>query len=656
MNSFDIAVLTVELDYMLRGSRISNIYQINPKTLLLKLRGHNASHIQLLIEAGKRIHTTTYIFDKPLKPSDFCMTLRKYLGNGIIDSIRQYEFERIAEITVKNRDESYRLIIELFGEGNIILLGSENKILCALTYRRMKDRNILRNEVFSYPPSKGEDPRKLSRERFREIKNFGQMEVVKALTKLMGVGGFYAEEILLRAGVEKDASCSSLKDADLDVIFNSLQEILTELTVENKKPSIFVDEKGDWIDVAPFRLKKYIDLKTISFGTFNEALDEYYAKATVSQKTLEVKSLAGKNIARLERVLQKQEETLLDLKQKAEVYREIGDAIYSRLNDLDSLLQRVVDEKRSGKSWAEIMELLLKEKNESCVPAVYFRSLRPESLSLEVSVEDQSFTLNIKESAQKNAAEYYMKAKKAKSKIKGVEAAINETREKIEKARIKMVEKIGEVSKPQLRQEKREWYEKFHWFYSSEGFLVVGGRDAVTNEVLIKKYMEPQDIVFHADIFGSPFVLIKTLGKSPSEKTIREAAQFTASYSRAWKEGLKSLDVYWVSPHQVSKTPPSGQYLPKGSFMIYGTKNYVKGVTLEIAVGLKKEGDQFKVIGGPFDAVAKQTNLYVKLFPDHEPKGKLVKQIRDKIAQAVSQDMRDKILKLSLDEIARFLP
>jgi len=655
MSSFDIAVVTVELNHILKDFRINNIYQLNPKTLLLKLRGPEGSSTHLILEAGRRIHVTSYVFEKPLTPPNFCMALRKYLRNGRIEKIQQYRFERIVEITVTNRGEEYRLILELFSNGNIILVNSENKILHALSYRRMRDRNILRGTDFVYPPSRGEDVRKLRREDFfNKIRDFGQLQVVRATARFLGIGGLYTEELLLRAGIDKSTPCSSLRDEDLDAIFNSLQELLSEVTVENERPCLFVDENGDWIDVAPIELKKYAHLKCIRFKTFNEALDEYYTRASVGQKVSDVKERVEQEVARLERILREQERTLHESKKESEAYRKIGDVIYRHFNELQLLIQRIMENKRGGKSWKEIVETLEKEKKESRLPALYFQALKPKTLTLQVSVEDQVFDLNLKLSATKNAADYYARAKKAERKTEGAERAIKQTRKKIEEAKLRITEKVEETSKPPPKKIKREWYEKFRWFHSSDGFLVIGGRDASTNEILIKK--EPQDIVFHADVPGAPFTLIKTGGRKPPEQTIKEAAQFAASYSRAWKEGLGAINVYWVLPQQVRKTPPSGEYLPRGAFMIYGTKNYIRGVPLEVAVGVKKEDERFRVIGGPPEAIAKQTKLYVKLVSGREPSSRLAKKIRNRLAQLASEEERKEILKTPLEEIQRFIP
>ena len=656
MSGFDIAVVTVELNSMLCGFKISNVYQFNPKSLLLKLRGVGGSKKSLVLEAGRRLHTTSYVLKTPPRPSNFCMALRKYLRYGRIERVEQRGFERIVVMTVTSKGVEFRLVTELFGKGNVILVDQENRILQAMSFRRMRDREILRGEVFAYPPSRGEDPRSLQREGLSKMRDFGELEVVRAVARFLSIGGTYAEEVLLRAGVPKKTPCVSLEAGDLDAVFAGLQEILTETEAGSVKPFVFVDEDGSWVDVAPLGLKRYSQLKRVGFGSFNEALDEYYAKVLVKEKVSGVEEVVEGEVSRLERMLRDQEKTLRESREKAEVYRKIGDVIYRHLNELEFLVQRVMGDKRGGKSWKEIVEVLEKGKSESVVPAVYFEALRPKALSVRVSVEDQTFDLGLRVSAQRNAADFYARAKKAGRKIDGAERALKRTREMIERAKVQVVERVEETSKPLPRKRRREWYEKFRWFHSSDGFLVIGGRDASSNEVLIKRYVEPRDVVFHADVPGAPFAVVKTGGAEVPERTLKEAGQFAGSYSRAWRGELGAIDVYWVSPEQVSKSPPSGEYLPRGAFMIYGKKNYIRGVPLEVAVGVKKQDEGFRVIGGPSEAVASQTGFVVRLVPGRESSGRLAKQTRSRLGQLASDEDRGEVLRTPLEEIQRFIP
>lgn len=656
MTSFDIAAIVHETKPIIEDTFIDNIYQINALTLVFNLRKPSQTSITLLIEAGKRFHLTSYIVSKPLKPPAFCMAMRKYLKNGKIIEVSQHEFERIIVIKVKTREGDFRLICELFGEGNIILVNQQDQILHALTYKRMRDRNILRNETFQYPPPSGRNPFKLTREDFDKIRAIGKLEIVRGLTQFLAIGGLYSEEILLRANIDKNSLCQSLTSRQIDEIFNQLGNILSLVTAGKTEPCIVFDEKGESIDVTPIQLNKYDGYKQREYEVFNDAIDEYYAEVSLKEKEVSSSKELEKELARLERVLQNQQRTVEDLKKKTELNKKIGDLIYAHFGELRFLLQEIVDAKKNGKSWEQIGSIIERDKQSGRSPAIFFHSLQPKGLILNVSLGDQIFALNLRHSIQENAANYYAEAKKAEKKLDGANEALQETQNKIKELKHQWTIQMKEVQKPLLKARKKAWYEKFRWFNSSESFLVIGGRDAVTNEILVKKYVEPQDIVFHADIVGAPFVLIKTEGKTPTEQTLMESAHFAASYSRAWKGTSETVDVYWVKPEQVSKSVPPGQYVQRGAFIIKGAKNYIKNVPLQIAIGIKTEEEYARVIGGPVEAIARQANAYLKIVPGKLASSKLAKQIRFLLAKKAPDFLRKKILEIPLEEIQRFIP
>lgn len=656
MSSFDIAVISVELNSLLRGARVDNFYQINPKTLLLKIRQSDRPADHLLIEAGKRTHLTSYVLAKSAKPSGFCMALRKHLNNGRILEVRQHEFERIILIRVAKARVEYKLIIELFGEGNIILVGPQDEILQALTYRRMRDRNVLPREKFIYPPASGRNPLGVTRDAIEQIKDSGQLNVVRALTSFFGLGGLYAEEILLRARVDKNTLCAHLKKEDMDEIFAQLKQLIQEIVERKAKSCAVIDEQGRWIDVTPTSLQKYAQLNCVTCENLNNALDEYYGKVFAEEQIEASEKRFEQDLEKLKARLRDQENNLDDLRKKVDLNRKTGDIIYAHMNEFQLLLQRLMEEKRSGKSWEEITAKLQEEKKDFHSPAVYFDSVLPKLLALQVSVVDQSFKINLKQSVQQNASECYERAKKAERKLDGLEKAIRQTRRRIEELKTRLIEESKKTAVSPTLRPRKEWYEKFRWFHSSDSFLVIGGKDASTNESLIRKYMKPDDIVFHADSPGAPFVLIKTDGKPPSAQTVKEAAQLAASYSRAWKEMLASTDVYWVSSQQVSERPPSGEYLPRGSFMIYGKRNYLRNVPLLIAIGTKRSDDGLKVIGGPEEAIAKQTDLYVRIVPGKTASSRLAKWILHKLAEVSTVEERQQILKVPIEDIQSFIP
>jgi len=656
LTSFDIAATVLELKEKLKGARLQNIYQIGGNLLIMKLHKPNQPPLQLLVESGKRLHLTSYVLKKPQKPPAFCMVLRKYLRNSTFTDISQCEFERIVVIRVRTKEGESKLVLELFGDGNVILVDSDNIIRQALVFKKMRDRNVLRGEVFQQPPSSGKSPLNLKLSDLLELREFKGLEVVKALTKFLSIGGMYAEEILLRAKMAKDKKCEDLKNGDFDALFKALNEIVLPLETGNLEPCIIIDENGELIDAVPFKLKKYDGFKYRAFGSFNEALDEYYAKTVVEREVTEVTKKAEQKIARQQRILREQQELLEKARQEAEQFRKVGDIIYAHFHELQIFLQQIMDEKRSGKAWEHIVSNIEEEKKSGKAPSVYFESLDTKNLVLNLSFEDLAFSLMLRDSIQKNAATYYDRAKKAERKLEGAEKAIEETLGRIEELEHQKEVAIEETDKPIKKRRKKAWYEKFRWFYTSENLLVVGGKDAVTNEILIKKHTEPHDIVFHADIAGAPFVIIKTEGKTPSQQSISEASQLAASHSRAWKAKFSAIDVYWVHSEQVSKTPPTGEYLPRGAFMIRGKKNYIRKTPVRLAIGVDPKTTPPTLIGGPKEAVQSRTNILMEIVPGDLPSSKLANKVKQELTKKTAKNLQEKVAKIPIDKIQAFIP
>ena len=180
------------------------------RILLLKLHKSGHPPLWMVIEAGRRFNLTSYDFKRPKKPTQFCMALRKYIKGGIITDIRQHEFERIITVSIDRSSGKFFLVCEFFRNGNIILTDGEFKILHALHFRRMRDRDIVRREKLVFPPSSGVNPLLLKMEDLKELRRFSGVQVVRALTKLLSIGGLYAEEILEKAGIDKTTLSENL--------------------------------------------------------------------------------------------------------------------------------------------------------------------------------------------------------------------------------------------------------------------------------------------------------------------------------------------------------------------------------------------------------------------------------------------------------------
>ena len=183
-----------------------------------------------------------------------------------------------------------------------------------------------------------------------------------------------------------------------------------------------------------------------------------------------------------------------------------------------------------------------------------------------------------KKSVEQNAADYYNKGKKYKKKLEGLKKAVEDTEKLITKAELEESEK--KVRKKVSR--KKEWFERFHWL-KVKNSLVIGGRDAKSNELLVKRHMEKEDLFFHADVHGATAIIAKK-GQELSEEDLEKIAVFAGCFSNAWKAGRGTVDVYCVKPDQVTTAAKSGEYLSKGSFVIEGERKYFKNVVLKLEI------------------------------------------------------------------------
>jgi len=257
--------------------------------------------------------------------------------------------------------------------------------------------------------------------------------------------------------------------------------------------------------------------------------------------------------------------------------------------------------------------------------------------------------IDFRKSAQENANEYFKRAKMAKKKLESAKKQLEKTFDKIKEPQI-IDHQITIIKK-----REKEWYEKFRWETTSDGFLVIGGKDADQNEFIFSKHIEKDDVVLHADIVGAPLCVIKSNSKEITQIAIREAVELAAAYSSGWKKGLGAVDVYWIKPDQVSKTPQAGESLSKGGFIIRGTKNYTRKVELKLCVGIVME-DGLKLIAGSVMSVRKQAKYFVTIIPGDVNHFKLATDIKHKLIEKASTEDREIIRKLDINEIQSLIP
>jgi predicted ribosome quality control (RQC) complex YloA/Tae2 family protein len=619
MSNIDVRLILPELKESAEGAFIKNVYQYGD-VFVLKLYQPGGGTSHLLFEVGRRIHLTEYRRVAPKVPPKFCTVLRKYLRDRRVMSVYQHDLDRIVVIEIGDESSSHKLVVELFGNGNVLLLDPEDTIFVAMRYRRMKDRDVIPKAKYEFPPPRGMDVMNLEANALAGVLSESKASVVRTLASRLNLDSLSCEEICALGGVDPQAKVPDLDEQAVKDLSGGISRFIEKLKGGISEPRVVIDDddEEEQVAFAPFMLEVYNGLPTTSFATFSQAIDRFFGISDMELEDDEILEVHDKERKRLERIIEKQKEGITRLETKAVDLRRAGEAIFNHFQMVQEVLETISSARAGGLSWAEISSRV-EEGKEKGMPV----------------------SLDIRKSAQDNASLAYEQAKKSEAKTKGAQKQIDKTITKLKDLEAKAV-KPDTKEKVPVRIRKKRWYEKFRWFLSSEGHLVIGGRDAKTNERLAKRQMESNDVFLHAALHGAPYIVVKVSGNPPGEQTLTEAAQFAITFSRAWQDGLSSGDAYWVDPEQVSFTPPSGEYLPSGA--------------VELAVGVMIEDDDAIPVSGPPSALSVHTEYTVRVAPGKGKKGKLVKEILNQLKKLVPEDKKYLIDQIPQEDMMRVLP
>ncbi len=624
MESLEIAALLRELKD-LEGGFVKKIYKPGEKEILLRIYVPGEGNKMLLFKLGKGLYLTERDKDNPMKPGDYVMLMRKFLSNAKIKSIRQHEFDRVVVMELSTK-RKLRLIFEIFGKGNLILDGEEH-ILLPYRSESWSHRELKEGSEYKYPPSRIQ-PFEIDKERFVEILEDSDKDLVRTLAVEMNLGGKYAEEICFRMGVDKNTD--DFKDRS-DEIYEYLMDLRKEIFEEELDPQLIMEE-DDIKDAVPFELEQYQGLESKSTDTYNEALDLSFRE----EKTEEEEGIPPK----LKRKLDHQQKALEDLKEDVKENKIKAELIYQNYQTCEEILN-AIHKAREEDRREEIFEKI------KDLDFVVQLNDMDEYIILELSGEKdgEEYTMNIKlnfrDDMNENAQNYYQKSKKCKRKIEGAKKAIQDTKEEIEK---------GKKRRETVKKKKptaKYWFDRYKWFITSKGEIAVAGKDAKTNEEVVKKYLEKYDRYAHADAGGAPSVVVKKEDEDISEHTLKEACQYAVLHSKEWKRGIAAGRAYWVKPNQVSKTAEAGESLPTGAFVIRGKRNYMDDLKLKAAlVEIEYEGKK-KVMCAPAYSLEDREDEIIKKYVTFIPGKKDVNEFAKEMSEH---------FKVPIDEIQKILP
>lgn len=622
MSSFDIAAVVGELQSLV-GLKVERVFSPAHDELFFRLTGKKEKKT-VFIKIGRALWVEDGFRQADATPPTFAMLLRKHVAGKTLNRVSQHGFDRVV-IFEFGLEPVIRIVAEMFGSGNVILVEGE-KIIQPLTSRSWKARDVKAGKEYKFPPD-STNPLGLDAESLAAILLKSEKDLVRCLAVEVNLGGAHAEEVCKVMGMDKDEPAKSMGLNEV----NRMLEIISVLgeTLGHTTPFIVL-EKGQATDVQPFWLSIFSEAEKKEFETFCEAAAEYFSN--LPETMPEEKTPAEGKIARIERQIEQQRTSIERLEAEAIDYQALGDKLYASYQIFDSVLGKVNNMLADG-NWQSL------EKDIEALDNV--ESFEASTGIIELKVGDDLFRLDVRLNLNDNAAALYERAKKARHKKDGAMEALAEAEKRLAKL-VRSGEADEEKAKARKAPTKRFWFEKFRWFVSSEGNLVIGGRDAKSNDTVVKKHLKDEDVYAHADVHGAASVVVKE-GGSAGEATLDEARIFALCFSKAWKGNVGSGSAYWVKPDQVSKTPEPGEFLPKGAFVIRGKRNYSKKLEMRLAVGkIEYEGER-KVMCAPVSAVASHGREYFVIEPGDDNRLAFVKKLSD-------------YYNIPVDEIDRILP
>jgi predicted ribosome quality control (RQC) complex YloA/Tae2 family protein len=625
------------------GYYVSGINAITKNSLLLRL--HHPIQEDIMFVLSTRGIWITRLKLKPVEEKNTLESIaQKELERAKLETIEQAGGERIVSLKFRQLDGKVRIVVgEFFGNGNIIICDENRQIIAILNPIQVRHRTLSVGLRYASPPARGVDVFDITLDQMLPLRDGAKnLDVLRWIGRNISMPKKFVEEVINRAGIQVDKQAAQLSDHEVSKIYETVKNIVNEVCAGGKSHEPIVIMQNDkpqealpiiTREAASAKMMKNNNIKKVA--SYMDAVDEVLSSEIMdigrNSRTVEL----DRQITVLEHDLEEQNKAKETVIQKAAAIRKMA-------SELMALSYRRSD---------EIADLL----------AANSASLVTEKgiKYIEVAGEQVEMQPNL----AKVSSMLFARAKEMERGNASIEEARVKILLQIEKLRTETAAIHRKVTvKEQIA---REWYERYRWFITTDGLLVIGGRDASSNSALIRKHLTEHDIVFHAEVHGSPFFIIKNAAASFAatqegtiDSSLHQVAQATISFSRAWKDGLSSADAYWVMPEQVKKGAPTGQFLPKGSFVIEGKRDYLKGVELRLAIGIMQLNNRETLLCGPEEAIKKHSIFYSVLLQGGMDPMNAAKKIKSEFVKIAEDNIKiaESIKHISLDDFVRALP
>jgi len=579
MSSFDVRSIATELS-ALEGAHMDKIFQWGAGNVLFRINVQGEGKKDLFFKDKKWLYSPAQKPETPIQPTSFATYLRKYLDNARIGKVRQIGFDRVIEMEVLKADSEYKLIFEIFGGGNVLLV-KDGIIDTCLIQKTMRDRKVRPKEEYIWPQPRF-NPIESTEEDFIRSFRESESDCVRTLATAVNLGGQYAEEVCKRTGADKAMPASEVPDEMLSKMYLEVKDIVKHVIDVPETTAYIKDGKIE--DFAPIKMISHDDLESKSYDSMSAVIDAFVQQ----MRDEEEENYVDPEVMKLNRRITKQEETVDEYRMRCDELKKKAEALYTDYQKVSQLLE-VLNEQSKKLTWEKLSEGAMK------IP--YVKSIDPSKNLVTGEFGGEIVTLDYTKGLDANASDIYQDSKEIGEKGKHAEEALNQSRTELAKIE-KGLEKQRIANAGKAQPTKQFWFERFKWFFTSEGKLVIAGRDTHTNDGVVKKHLKEKDLYAHTDIHGAPSTILKD-GASATPEELREACQFATAQSKGWVAAVSEGSAYWVYPDQVSKTPNPGEFVPRGAFIIRGKRNYEYHLPMELAVGEIYYQNARKVMCGP---------------------------------------------------------
>ena len=542
-DSLILAAVTDELTRTLAGGKVERVSQPSPLEIVLTVYAHGTKH-SLLLSADPqeaRVHLTTMRRDNPTQAPAFCMLLRKHLSGAWLESVTQPRGfgERVLHLEFGAHDGvRYTLIAETMGKhSNIILVNAAGTIYGAVKYitREVnRVREIRPGLIYAPPPrQRGKrDPLGHFEPSFVPPPVAGQ-EADWLMATFTGLSPLLARETVLRSKPPLTA----------EALWYGLNEILNAVRLGEYAPRVWSDDTGATLGAYPLPLLSVPTANQYLRDSISLALDNASASLERKDSFAHAREALQAALHKARRAREREREEVqkgIANAGRAEEYQQSGDLLIANPAAV------AADRKQASLPdyyAASEADGQLPSRTVSLDPALdlranaerYFkkaRKARDSEIMLRQRQDDLTTAIALLSNAERDAA--------GAATMEDVTAI----RERVGSSLGNSQQRQSGVGEEQGRQAPIFDGHKIKIFHSPDGWEILVGENATSNDYLTTKVASPSDIWLHVRAATSAHGVIRARNRpaAVSPAAIQQAAEVVAARSEVKHSSLIPVD------------------------------------------------------------------------------------------------------------------